>query len=394
MAKLYPREIFLAAKDAAWNRKKDGFKSAAGKLATIETTELRPGYSISRMLKGGWQLSGDHGTVETSRAIADMVRYVDLGITAFDCADIYTGVEEMIGAFRQELADLRGERALKAIKVHTKYVPDRASLKTLVFKDVEAVIDRSLTRLKQERLDLVQFHWWDFDVPGYLETMGHLVRLREAGKIDLIGVTNFDATRLEELCEVTDIASAQVQYSLLDRRASGAFSEVARANNVGLLSYGTLAGGFLTDTWLGRPDPGFEFENRSLVKYRLIIDEFGGWDLFQALLRAMRGIANANDTDIATVSLWSNLDSEVVKAAIVGARYADRLARALRAFELTPTNKERQALGNVLAERQGPFGDVYELERDISGRHGRIMKYNLNSGDGGKAQDLKAGGEP
>ena len=377
MAKLYPREIFLAAKDAAWNRKKDGFKSAAGKLATIETTELRPGYSISRMLKGGWQLSGDHGTVETSRAIADMIRYVDLGITAFDCADI-----------------LRGERALKAIKVHTKYVPDRASLKTLVFKDVEAVIDRSLTRLKQERLDLVQFHWWDFDVPGYLETMGHLVRLREAGKIDLIGVTNFDATRLEELCEVTDIASAQVQYSLLDRRASGAFSEVARANNVGLLSYGTLAGGFLTDTWLGRPDPGFEFENRSLVKYRLIIDEFGGWDLFQALLRAMRGIANANDTDIATVSLWSNLDSEVVKAAIVGARYADRLARALRAFELTPTNKERQALGNVLAERQGPFGDVYELERDISGRHGRIMKYNLNSGDGGKAQDLTAGGEP
>ena len=130
------------------------------------------------------------------------------------------------------------------------------------------------------------------------------------------------------------------------------------------------------------------------MKYRLIIDEFGGWDLFQALLRAMRGIANANDTDIATVSLWSNLDSEVVKAAIVGARYADRLARALRAFELTPTNKERQALGNVLAERQGPFGDVYELERDISGRHGRIMKYNLNSGDGGKAQDLTAGGEP
>ena len=394
MVKLHLGEIFLVAKGAARKGKQGRrINLPRGKLATIETTELRPGYSISRMLKGGWQLSGDHGPVETSRAIADMIRYVDLGITAFDCADIYTGVEKMISVFRRKLVDLRGEAALQPIKVHTKYVPDRASLKTLGLKDVEAAIDRSLTRLKQERLDLVQFHWWDFDVPRYLDAVGYLVRLREAGKIDLIGVTNFDATRLAELCEVTDIASAQVQYSLLDRRASGAFSEVASANNVGLISYGTLAGGFLTDTWLGRPDPGFEFENRSLVKYRLIIDEFGGWDLFQALLRAMRRIANANDTDIATVSLWSNLDSKDVKAAIVGARYADRLASTLRAFELNPTVEDRQALGNVLAEHRGPFGNVYELERDISGRHGRIMKYNLNSGDGGKAQDLTAGGE-
>ena len=192
-----------------------------GRMTDVPRVTVRPGYSVSRIIKGGWQLSGDHGSVNADQAIADMIRFVDAGVTTFDCADIYTGVEEKIGRFRAELVRTRGQGALSQIRIHTKYVPDRGNLATLKLADVEAGIDRSLMRLGMERLDLVQFHWWDYGTPGHVEAVGHLGTLRDKGKIDQIGVTNFDADHLAELCAVTDIASAQVQNSLLDRRASG-----------------------------------------------------------------------------------------------------------------------------------------------------------------------------
>ena len=353
----------------------------------VSRTSLRPGYEISRVIKGGWQLAGDHGEVDSERVVKDMAAFVDAGVTAFDCADIYTGVEELIGQFFVQNVQAKSGEITKCTKIHTKYVPDRDSLSTLKFTDVEAVIDRSLLRLRQERLDLVQFHWWDYDTPGYLEAMNHLKTLQQAGKIDLLGVTNFDAAHLVELCGVADIVSAQIQYSLLDTRPAGTFADAARAHNVSLLTYGVLAGGFLTDAWLGKPDPGYVFENRSLVKYRLIIDEFGGWDLFQALLSNMRRIADRHGVDISTIAVRAMLDNPDVAATIVGARYADRLPHTLAVFEFDLTGQDRSDLDSVLSQRSGPFGEVFGLERDMSGVHGRIMKYNLNKGDNSKFQD-------
>ncbi|NIN67522.1 MAG: aldo/keto reductase, partial [Anaerolineae bacterium] len=83
----------------------------------------------------------------------------------------------------------------------------------------EASIDGSLLRLGVDRLDLVQFHWWDYDVPGYLDAAGWLADLLTAGKIRALGVTNFDTYHLRELVGAgIPIVSNQTQYSLLDRR--------------------------------------------------------------------------------------------------------------------------------------------------------------------------------
>ena len=343
--------------------------------------EVRPGHSISKVIRGGWQLSGNHGRVDAARAVSDMVLLTDAGINAFDCADIYTGVEEMLGRFRTELARTRGQDRLNRVRIHTKFVPDHDSLAALSPAQVEAGIDRSLAKLNVERLDLVQFHWWDYGVPGHVEAVAQLDALRRKGKINLIGVTNFDAPHLADLSSVTDIASAQVQCSLLDRRASGEFAALAGERSVFLFAYGVLAGGFLTDAWLSLPDPGFDFANRSLVKYRLIIEEFGGWTLFQELLAALRAVADRHGADISTIALRATLDSPDIAAAIVGARYADRLPQTLHALELELTDEDRAAIEAVRSRAVGPSGPVYGLERDISGRHGRIMKYNLNKGD-------------
>ena len=349
-----------------------------------ETVALRPGYRISRLVKGGWQLAGDHGPVESERAVADMTAFVDAGIATFDCADIYTGVEEMIGTFLARLASARGAACAAAVKVHTKYVPDLATLDLIDRTAVARVIDRSLARLGRERLDLVQFHWWDYAVPGAAACAQHLATLQAAGKVDRIGVTNFDHQHLAEItASGVDVVCAQVQYSLLDRRPENGFLDWVGANNVAVLAYGSLAGGFLTDRWLGASDPGFAFDNRSLVKYRLIIEEFGGWDLFQGLLRVLRGIADRRGADIAAVAARAMLDTPGVAAVILGARYADRLRDTLRVFSIVLDEEDRRAIRAVQARAGGPCGPVYGLERDRHGSHGRIMKYGLQKAAGG-----------
>jgi hypothetical protein len=75
-------------------------------MTPLPLIDLRPGYRITRVIRGGWQLAGGHGPVDRAEAVADMMAFAEAGILTFDCADIYTGVEELIGAFRTAWADL------------------------------------------------------------------------------------------------------------------------------------------------------------------------------------------------------------------------------------------------------------------------------------------------
>ncbi|HET6984754.1 MAG TPA: aldo/keto reductase [Myxococcaceae bacterium] len=340
----------------------------------IPRIEIAPGITLSRLIKGGWHLAGDHGDVDPDRAIRDMAAFVDAGITTFDCADIYTGVEELIGRFRREYP---GHAA--RLRVHTKFVPDLDELASVDRAYVERIVDRSLQRLGVERLDLVQFHWWDHSVARHVEVALELERLRKAGKVDRIGVTNFGMAELGELLDAgVPVLTHQLQYSLLDDRPEHGMVELCRERGIALLAYGTVAGGFLSDRWLGQPSPGEPLGNRSLVKYRLIIDEFGGWPLFQELLGALRQVAERHGCDIATVATRAVLDRPGVAAAIVGATSAAHLAAHARVGSLELDRKDQSLIEAVTRRRAGPPGDVYALERDREGPHGRIMKYTLN----------------
>lgn len=347
---------------------------------SVATTSLRTGHVISRVIRGGWQLAGDHGAVDRAEAVRDMEAFVDAGITTFDCADIYVGVEEMIGDFIGNLRRRRGRAVADKVVVHTKLVPDLTRLKTLRAEEVEAIIDRSLQRLQVDRLDLVQFYWWDVARGDYLAAAQVLKDCQKKGKIGNIGVTNWDVAETQALVGAgIDLVSTQIQYSVLDRRPAGAFTRWAAASDLQLLCYGTLAGGFLTEKWLGAADPGFAFENRSLVKYRLIIDEFGPWVLFQELLQALSDVGARHGVSLSAVASAWVLDQPQVAAAIVGARYARHLPLTLQVFEIALDDADRATIDVVLAKSTGPNGAVFGLERDRNGRHGQIMKYNLNA---------------
>lgn len=348
-------------------------------MTAMEYFTLRPGYEISRVIRGGWQLAGGHGAVDRRTAIDDLMASAEAGITTFDCADIYTGVEEIIGEFRDAYQKKHGAPALARIKVHTKFVPDLDILPVISKAHVTSVIDQSLRRLKTERLDLVQFHWWDYTVPGYLDAAAWLVELQEQGKIHLLSGTNFDTPHSAELiAHGYPLASMQVQYSLLDARAEHGLTALGGKSDMHILCYGSVAGGFLSDRWLGKPEPQPPFENRSLTKYKLVIDDFGGWDLFQHLLKVLRQIAVTHASDIATVASRAMLGRPQVAAVIVGARNRSHLEANMAIGNLKLTPADLALIDSVLRLRQGPDGDTFTLERDRTGRHGSIMKYNLN----------------
>ena len=339
---------------------------------TVETFALAPGYVIPRILRGGWQLAGGHGEVDTERAITDMAAFVSAGIHTFDCADIYTGVESLIGQYRQRDPTLQ---------VHTKFVPDLEDLPRVDDAYVRRINARSRERLHTDALDLVQFHWWDYQVPGMVRVAQLLARLKDEGLIRHLGGTNFDTPHTEQMLDAgVPLVSMQVQYSLLDRRPAGAMAALCARSPVQLLCYGTIAGGLLTERWLGAEEPD-ALTNRSHIKYQLVIADFGGWGAFQDLLALLKHIGDKHGVALSAVATRWVLDQPFVAAAIVGARYAAHLPEHLQVFTFHLDNADRDAINRLLARCPGPQGDTYTLERDREGRHGRIMKYNLNKVD-------------
>jgi aryl-alcohol dehydrogenase-like predicted oxidoreductase len=340
----------------------------------MERIELAPGYSISRLIKGGWHLAGGHGTIDRDQAIKDMASFVEKGITTLDCADHYTGVEELIGEFRGRYPSLG-----KEVQIHTKFVPDLDDLPRVDKAYVTRIIDRSLARLRVERLDLVQYFWWDWSVPGAVETATLLHDLMREGKIARLGVTNFGTAQFAALVDAgIPFVAHQLQYSLIDRRPDWKMRDYCSRRGIQFLTYGQLLGGFFSQDWLGKEEPKGPFANRSLTKYKLIIDEFGGWRRFQDLLAALSRIAERQGVGIGEVALRWTLDRQNVAACIVGATSTRHLEQNLGVEKLKLTRDDLAELALVTDDRQGPYGDCYELENDRAGPHGSIMRYNQN----------------
>lgn len=229
---------------------------------------------------------------------------------------------------------------------------------------VRAGVMRALDRLRVERIDLMQFHWWSFDHPGYLDAMLELARLREEGLIAHLGLTNFDTAHLRVLlAQGIPIASNQVCLSLLDRRATAEMSQLCLERGVKLLAYGTLGGGFLSERWLGAAEPAL-VADWSKMKYRRFIDAVGGWDALQGVLRAAQDVATKHGVSLSNVATRWVLDQPAVAAAIVGARLGESQHRDdnLRLFDFAFDAADMARLEAAFAATKpipGDCGDEY-----------------------------------
>ena len=337
---------------------------------TIPRVNLRPDFSVPRVIKGNWQIADDHSSSvrDNDDMYRHMLSFVDAGVTAFDCGDVYYGVEERIGRFIERFRRERGAEAASKIAVHTKYIPaflQEDELRNHSRQTVVDTIDRSLARLKVDRLDLVQLHWWNYAIDGNVDTALILKDLQRQGKIHYIGGTNYNVPELAKMVDAgVDIVSNQVQYSLTDRRAQNGMAQYCAANDILLLCYGSIGGGLISAKWLGIADPGRPtFENVSLDKYYRIIVDFGGWALFQELLRTLDAIRRKHDVAIAAVASRYVLEQPAVAAVIQGARHDRHLAQNLKLFDFALDADDRREIDAVLARSTGPAGDCYDLDR-------------------------------
>ena len=136
---------------------------------------------------------------------------------------------------------------------------------------------------------------------------------------------------------------------------------------------------FCPGAGFGQPEPSSPHENRSLTKYALIIDEFGGWTRFQELLRRLTDIGRDHGVGPGAVAARAVLERPQVAGVIVGARGAWHVAELETTARLELSAGELASIEELCASAAGPAGDVYGLERIKGGRHAAVMRYNLNS---------------
>jgi aryl-alcohol dehydrogenase-like predicted oxidoreductase len=334
---------------------------------------LSADYTVPPIIAGAWQLSEGHSAraIDRDALFAAWDLLSAHGCDTLDCADIYTGVESLIG-------DYRAARPGRRVQVHTKFVPDREALAHVNRTSVTRVIDRSLARLRTDVLDLVQFHWWRYEVPGMLEVAGFLDDLRRDGKIRHLALTNTDTAHTQALLDGgIPLVATQVQYSVLDRRPAARLAPLAAARGMRLLCCGSVAGGFLGDVWRGTDAPTGTLENRSLIKYRLVIDDCGGWAALQTVLDVLADIAARHAVGIANVAQRWVLDQPAVGAVIVGFRSEASAQRTVATLGLSLTPADRAQLDAVLRTLPMPAGDVYAAERNPTSPHAGVIRYNL-----------------
>jgi len=323
-------------------------------------TELAPDLRISRVVTGLWQIADmerDDGEVDLDAAAQSMQAYAQAGLTTFDMADHYGSAEEIAGRFTQDHA---GDAD---VQVLTKWVPEPGGSSR---ETVREAVERARTRLQTDCIDLLQYHAWNYADPSYLDDLLYLQELKTEGLIRHLGLTNFDTAHLRVVLSTgIDIVSNQICFSLLDQRASDDMAALCAEKDVKILAFGTLAGGFLTERWLGKPEPDAEtLSTWSQMKYKRYIDEVGGWEKFQNLLRAVKTTADRQNVSMANVASRFILNHPAVGAVIIGARLgqSEHIDDNLALMNAEADHAEWQEVNAALAEMTpipGDCGDEY-----------------------------------
>lgn len=326
-------------------------------ISTPDRLRLSENLEISRILTGLWQVADierNGATIDPETGADWLDDYASKGFDTFDMADHYGSAELIAGR-------LRARNPSSRPLAFTKWCPPPGEMSS---ETVRAGVKERLDRLGVDRVDLLQFHWWSFQHPAWLDALHELAQLRDDGLIAEIGVTNFDAAHLRvALSDGIPLLTNQVSFSLLDRRAAGPLSELCATSSTKLLAYGTLCGGFLSDRWVGQSEPS-DVPDWSKMKYKRFIDTAGGWEAFQTVLNAADAIARKHGVSVSNVATRWVLEHPSVAGVIVGARLGERVHAEdnLRLFEFTLDAEDHSLLSaafEATSNIPGDCGDEY-----------------------------------
>ncbi|MFK8252608.1 aldo/keto reductase [Ancylobacter terrae] len=290
-------------------------------------------------------------TADEATSFAILDRLVEAGFTFIDTADSYSRwvkghaggeSEAIIGRWLK----VRGGR--DKLVIATKVGSDMGQGKTLKASYIRASVEASLKRLQTDYIDLYQSHYDDPDTP-FEETLGAFAELIEAGKVRLLGASNISAKRLFEALAVSTrlnlprYETLQPEYNLYDRAEfEGELEPVCRANGLGVISYFSLAAGFLTGKYRTPADAQKSVRGRAIVDRCLNTRGL-------AILGALDAVAARHGATPTQVALAWVMARPSLSSAIASASSPEQLGDLFAAVELKLTSTDMIQLDKASA---------------------------------------------
>jgi aryl-alcohol dehydrogenase-like predicted oxidoreductase len=294
----------------------------------------RTSLSIAPLVLGG-NVFGWTADKATSFALLD--RFAEAGLNAIDTADVYSAwapgnsggeSEAIIG----EWMKARGNR--DRIIVITKVgSPMGEGKKGLSARYIAEAAEASLKRLQTDHIDLYLSHWPDAEAP-YDETLGAFAALAKAGKVRAIGASNLDAAQLREALASAANKSLprydvlQPEYNLYDRASfDGALRDLCMKEDIGVITYFSLAKGFLSGKYRSKADLGKSVRGGDVKPY---LNARG-----MRILAALDAAAAKHQARPAEVALAWIIARPGVTAPIASATFLAQMESLIKAASLT-----------------------------------------------------------
>lgn len=307
------------------------------------------GFMLPAVSFGLWRNLGDQQPYANSREV--MLKAFDNGIFSFDNASNYGpsngSAEETFGrVFEQDLKPYRNE-LIVTTKAGFHMWPgpygEFSSRKTLM-----NALELSLTRMHLDYVDVFYMHRFDphTSLEEQVETLDLMVK---QGKALYVGVSNFDAEQTAAITKLfkahhTPFVVNQSSYNMINRSVEeDGLLDVLRANKLGMVAYGPLAEGLLTDKYLG----GIPADLPIHWSNKLSLDQ--GTDKVVGKLNALNDLAKDRGQSLAQMALAWLLHDDVVASVVIGASHVDHLLGNIKAVEnLTFTPDEIAHIDTIL----------------------------------------------
>lgn len=293
----------------------------------------RTGWQISAICFGSWAIGGSWGSIDDTQALAALNKAVDLGVNFIDTADVYGDghAEKLIARLRKARSEeiLVATKAGRRLNPHTAEGYNRANLTSF--------IERSLTNLETEALDLLQLHCPPSQVYYMPEVFGVLDDMVQAGKLRYYGVSVERVDEALQAISYPNVQSVQIIFNMFRLKPAEQFFAQAQAKQVGILARVPLASGLLT----GKFSSGSQFaqdDHRNFNRHGEAFDQgetFSGVDYDTGLkaVEELKTLVPAQAT-LAQLALRWILMFPAVTSAIAGARNPEQVANNLAAAQL------------------------------------------------------------
>jgi aryl-alcohol dehydrogenase-like predicted oxidoreductase len=306
-------------------------------------TANRLGVAISEIGLGAWAIGGDWGDVEADDAVAAIEASLDAGVTFIDTADVYgDGRSEKLIA--QTLAKRGDPLPLVATKAGRRLKPHVSDAYT--GENIERFIDRSLSNLGVDSLDLLQLHCPPTDVYYRPELFEKLDRLKAAGKIQRYGVSVEKVEEALKAVRYPGVASVQIIFNIFRQRPAEALFAAAKDLGVAIIARVPLASGLLTGRMSARSTFA-ETDHRSFNRHGQAFDvgeTFAGvpFEVGLQAVEELRPLVPAGVAMAAFALKWI-LMNDAVTTVIPGAKNAAQATANAAATDLPEISAEAAA---------------------------------------------------